>query len=567
MQQETIIESKICKHCSANFDITDKDLEFYEKISPVFGGVKYAIPSPTLCPDCRLQRKMPWRNEKKLYKRKCDFSWDDIVSVYSPDKPYKAYTSDKWLSDKWDPMDYGQDFDFTRPFFEQFHDFSKKVPKLALHIDVSMENCNYCNYWMNSSNCYMCIAASWSQECLYSNLPVKSLSDNDGEFNIWNQHCYECIHCNNCYDSQFLWYSQECKNSYFLLDCNNCSNCFWCVNLQHKEYCFFGEQLTKEEYESKVSGIMSHNSLREKYRKEYENFILWFPRKSVRNTNSENCLGDYIQHSKNCTNCFSAIQMENCKDTDSSGVQSSYIYSCYYVGNWSNFLYENIWLSQSTKTVSCVFWRMLESCFYCVNMSECSHCFWCTWLRNKSYCILNRQYTKEEYEELIPKIIEHMQEAWEWWEFFPSNLSPFGYNETVAQEYFPLDKENAIQKWFNWSDYEPPFPRVEKIIPSSKLPDDIAKIPDDILNWAIECEVTQKPFRIIKQELEFYRKHNIPVPRRHPDQRHLDRMNLQNPRKLFERKCDKCGVEMMTTYAPERPEIVYCEGCYEKEVY
>ena len=155
----------------------------------------------------------------------------------------------------------------------------------------------------------------------------------------------------------------------------------------------------------------------------------------------------------------------------------------------------------------------------------------------------------------------------EWWEFFPASMSPFGYNETVAQEYFPvspqpspegegvseIEKTETLRKvwiqsppspsgegargwgggaWFNWSDYEAPFPKVEKIIPASKLPDDISKIPDDILNWAVECEVTGKPFRIIRQELDFYRKHHLPIPRRHPDQRHLDRMALRNPRKL-----------------------------------
>ncbi len=167
---------------------------------------------------------------------------------------------------------------------------------------------------------------------------------------------------------------------------------------------------------------------------------------------------------------------------------------------------------------------------------------------------------------------------------------------------------------FNWSDYESPFPKVDKIIPASKLPDDITKIPDDILNWAIECEVTGTPFRIIPQELEFYRKHHLPIPRRHPDQRHLDRMKMRNPRKLYERICDcpeceinnktsllsfssnenpfgtrerdsptendketvdtfvlnprtgKRGKKMITTYSPERPERVYCEVCYEREV-
>lgn len=129
-------------------------------------------------------------------------------------------------------------------------------------------------------------------------------------------------------------------------------------------------------------------------------------------------------------------------------------------------------------------------------------------------------------------------------------------------DYFPLEKEQAVSQNFNWSGYETPFPKVEKIIPASKLPDDVAKIPDDILNWAIECEVTKKPFRIIKQELEFYRKHSLPIPKRHPDQRNLDRMMLRPPRKLFERKCSNCEKEMTTTYAPQILRVVYCGECY-----
>jgi CxxC-x17-CxxC domain-containing protein len=72
---------------------------------------------------------------------------------------------------------------------------------------------------------------------------------------------------------------------------------------------------------------------------------------------------------------------------------------------------------------------------------------------------------------------------------------------------------------------------------------------------------------IVKQELDFYRKYNLPIPKRHPDQRHEDRVRLKNPRKLFERKCDKCGKDIKTTYSPSRPEIVYCEECYNKEIY
>jgi hypothetical protein len=77
---EKTIEIKICKHCQSSFEITDKDLELYDKISPSFpspdslvsGLKKIQIPSPTLCPDCRQQRRLSFRNERNLYRRKCD---------------------------------------------------------------------------------------------------------------------------------------------------------------------------------------------------------------------------------------------------------------------------------------------------------------------------------------------------------------------------------------------------------------------------------------------------------------------------------------------------------------
>jgi hypothetical protein len=36
VNSEKIVETKTCKHCNISFEITDKDLEFYEKVSPIF---------------------------------------------------------------------------------------------------------------------------------------------------------------------------------------------------------------------------------------------------------------------------------------------------------------------------------------------------------------------------------------------------------------------------------------------------------------------------------------------------------------------------------------------------
>jgi hypothetical protein len=130
-----------------------------------------------------------------------------------------------------------------------------------------------------------------------------------------------------------------------------------------------------------------------------------------------------------------------------------------------------------------------------------------------------------------------------------------------------LKQEEAKLKGWRWREKKDETPKVEKVIPAQKLPDHIDDIPDDILNWAIECERTSRPFRIIKQELAFYRKKQLPIPRLHPDERHKDRIALRNPRKLWDRKCNKCGSNIQSTYEPDRTEIVYCEECYLQEVY
>ena len=193
--------------------------------------------------------------------------------------------------------------------------------------------------------------------------------------------------------------------------------------------------------------------------------------------------------------------------------------------------------------------------------------FGCVSLNHGNYCILNKQYTKDDYEILVPRIIEHMRTTGEWGQHFPSRYLPFGYNETVAQEYFPLTRTQAIESGYSWRDAEEDVPQVERIISADQVPDSIDDVPDDILQWAITCQASGRPFKIIKQELAFCRSMRFPIPRSHPDERHRRRMALRNPRKLWSRQCAKCQKDIQTTYAPDRPEIVYCEECYLKEVY
>jgi hypothetical protein len=378
-----------------------------------------------------------------------------------------------------------------------------------------------------------------------------------------SENSYECFDVKNAYNCFFSNSLENCSSCYFSSDLIWCNFCYWSHWLRNASYMWFWEQKTKEEWQElfsekhKSENIFNHLNFS-------RNISLNKPKRNLHISNSENCIWDYISNSKNLSHCFDVSESENSK----------------YVTYWAFWL-KNVYDSNALWAIELWYecnewWIDINSCCFVKNPIEwlfksfysilcwkqSSNLFGCIWLQSKEYCILNKQYSKEEYETLVPKIIEHMQKTWEWWEFFPASISPFGYNETLAFEYFPLSKNEALEKWFNWSDYESPFPKVDKIIKASMIPLNISDIPDDILNWAIECEVSWKPFRIVKAELEFYRKHNLPIPKRHPDQRHLDRLALRNPRKLFDRICDKCWKEIKTTYSPDRKEIVYCEECY-----
>ena len=596
---EKIVETKVCKHCSCQFNITDKDLEFYEKVSPIFNletgigkerpasdnelikdlwnwQIKYLIPTPALCPECRQERRLSFRNERKLYKRKCDGTEKKILSLFNPDKPFKVFDHNYWWSDNWDSMSYWKDYSENTSFFKQFNKLNNDVPKLWIRVTNDMENCDYCNAWFGSKNCYMCCTPINSENCYYSHTSLSCLYDIDWLFNENSQYSYYSVHSNNNYNCSYLFYSNDCKKSHFLDDCINCENCFWCVNLRDKKYCYLNKQLSKEEYNNKIKHININD-----FKDVFVNFSKKQPKPYIRWINYGDSSWDFLTNCDNCIDCYWATEIRDSKYCWSVWLWSEDLYDCLHV--WPAYkCYESITSTSSNNLFFTIDVKESSNSLYCYSCHNIKDCFWCVWLKNKSYCILNKQFTKEEYNELVPKIIEHMMNTWERREFFPSLLSPFWYNETVAEEYFPMTREEVLwekvpvpfegtstKKWkiFNWSDYESPKPNVKKIIAANKLPENIADIPDDILNWAIECEVTKKPFRIIREELEFYRKHNLPIPRRHPDQRHLDRMKLRNPRKLYDRNCDNCWADIKTTYSPERPEIVYCEECYNGEVY
>ena len=553
---------KTCPQCSLEFQVTDEDLAFYEKVSPTCNGQTLLIPPPTLCPPCRQQRRLAYRNDRKLYRRKCSLSGRDIVSIYPPEATFPVYEQQEWWGDGWDPYAFGKEVDFDRPFFDQWHELMMAVPKISLWTQ-SNENSEYTHDSKNDKDCYMCFGVDDSRDSYYCYMCAEVVDCADC---YWTDHaelCYECIMSGGIYNCRHCMNCIDCQDCSWCFDCHNCKNCFGCCGLRQAEYRIFNEQFTKEEYEKRMQELSASRSTLNAAKKAIEAAWLKMPRKHLLMTRVENCSGDNITDSRNAHDCYSTDHCENGK----------YLWTGYYVkdgmdGDIVAYGTEVFYECQTIigKGRSMAFNYLcregLSDCYYCTECASSEHMFGCIGVRRGEYCILNKQYSKEEYEALLPKVVEHMKAGGEWGEFFPIKYSPIAYNASHAQDFYPMTRSEVEGIGWVWREDDE-----KKAGEVYSPPDRIEDVADDVVDRVLQCEVTGTPFKVIPQELKFYKDRKIPIPLRCPDQRQKDRLASINPHKLWDRECGKCGVSIKSTFAPERPETIYCESCYLKEVH
>lgn len=572
--------------CKAAFRVTDTDLNLYEKV---------VVPVPAMCPTCRLQQRLVWRNEKSLYRRNCYLCKKAIISIYSPNKPFTVYCRECFHGDGWDALSYGMDFDTGRPFLEQFRELQLKVPRISSFVFQNTAS-DYTNGSAFNKNCYMIFVSDHNEDCMYSYSTFNSRNSSDLLNCSECESCYESLTCTKCYQTSF---SEDCSNSQNLLFCKNCVNCQDCVgctNLRNARYSIFNETYSKEEYIEKLAalGLASREGF-EKIKLQAEEQHAHFPVKYFHGLRNSNVLGDYVSNSKNANFTFDSDEVEDCQYIN-HGHQIKDSADSYVLVDKSELSYQVVSGIALSRTIAsyCV-WHGYDIA-YTDTAENSHHLFGCVGLRKKEYCILNKQYSKEEYEILVAKIKEQMNTApyldekgvpYVYGDFFPQNFSPFAYNETVAEEYEPLTESEVKERGFVWKKEEQ-----REYVPTlqaKEIPTEISNVPDSITKEVIACSHAESKcndgcataFRITPDELALYRRLAVPVPTLCFNCRHAARTRKRNPRKLWQRQCmceslthghdclgesPNCLTEFETSYAPERAETVYCETCYQKEV-
>jgi hypothetical protein len=563
-------EVKSCQACKNPFEISSDDFDFYKKVE---------VPPPTFCPQCRAQRRMSFLNERTLYKRKCDMTGESIISLFPQDAPMPVYSPKAWWSDSWDATEYGQDYDFSKPFFEQFGALLRRVPQFALQNQyTTLIRTEYVNMGTYNKDCYLVFNTAFSEESSYTTFTRYAKNCYDMYGSATCELNYECSFVGGCYKTFYSENCEDCVNVSFSKDLYGCQNCFGCVNLRNQNYYIFNQPYTKETYaeEMKKYDLGSH-AVVEEIKQKVAALHKQAPVRYMHGVHNKDVSGDIMFDAKNTFDSFYMIATEDCRYCQFVFYKPAR--DCYDMTFWgqnATRIYECMGAGDSEDMVKFCFdaWAPgtnIEYSYHIVAPNK--NIFGCIGLKNKEYCILNKQYTKEEYEALVPKIKQHMMDmpyvdklgrVYKYGEFFPSEISLFAYNETLAQSYFPLTKEQIEERGFKWKDREENAYAIT--VKAADLPGNIKDVPDTILNDVIECEVSKRAFKLTAAELQFYKAMNLPLPRLHPDERHKRRLAKQNPMQLWKRSCANCSKEIETSYSPERPEKVFCEDCYQKEV-
>jgi len=551
-------ETKICQNCKKNFVIEQDDFSFYEKIK---------VPIPEKCPQCRNQQRMLFRNFKTLYRRPSSKSGKMIISMYNPDVPFPVYDISEWWGDDWDASSYAMDLDLSIPFIKQIEELSKKVPRFAM-MNTNSVNCEYSNMTLNSKNCYLLFGVVETENCDYGHIVWNSTDCVDNLYLYKSELCYECI---DCLGSNRLLYSQECEacvDSIGLYDCRGCTSCIGCVGLRQQSYNIFNKQVTKEEYQK----FLQEHPINKKESIEYilekmEEIRKQKPARAVFGSHNTNVSGDHVYNAHNVHQSFDIKGGENSKHC----FTTKNVVETYDISFSPNIEYSYQSLT-STKSSNLIGTQIVVDSSYVNYSSDCynsKYLFGCIGLRNKQYCILNKQYTKEEYEKLVPEIIENMKKSNDWGNFFPIWMSAFGYNESIVNEYMPLSKKEALAQGFRWKDDIPSTTGQENCI-YNELPNNSEEYTDEkLLPLILKCESCAKNYRFISREIAFYKRMKLTLPSKCFNCRHAERMGKRNPRNLWEVNCAKCNTETFTSYTPENQKIykIYCEKCYQQEVY
>jgi hypothetical protein len=516
-----------------------------------------------------------------LYKRKCGLCKKEGISMYEPNAPVNIYCHKCWWSDNWDPKDWGREVDFSRTFLEQWKELLQEVPLLGLSIDkITGESSPYTSNTGNSKNCYMLFNSNHVEDSFFGHYLANTKQSLNSSMVMNSEFTFDDKNSFKNYNTKGIQDTSESMDCSFLKDSINCSQCFGSANLRNAKYVFFNKQLSKEAYEEKMQEIDlgSYHQYETWKKKANEHFVTKIKQPLFKDSISVNCTGNYFFDSRNCKECYEVLGTEDSKYImfiKNRPVTDSYDYTGW--GENSQRVYECATVGDRVSSVK----FSHESGFGLLNVEYSklavgSHYnFGCVSIKKTNYCILNKQYSKEDYEKIVTKIKKHMCDmpyvdskglVYKYGEYFPMEFSPHSYNTTFANFFFPQDNNKVLQNGLGF--YQSEEKEYSITMDSLELPDHIKDTNEEILKETIGCKDCKKGYRFTKGELDLSKRMNVPLSRKCPFCRIGEKVKIWvSQMNKFTRICNECGTSLDTHYSEENESNILCLSCYRKKIY
>lgn len=416
------------------------------------------------------------------------------------------------------------------------------------------ENAGYCDCVYGVKNAYLTSITGGGCENVAYSFDVRYTTSNVFQSVFVNNNSdivYYCLWVTNSFSVFYSRYITDSNHIWFSTNLIWCDHCLFCDDLQNQSYCIKNVQYTKEQYEEKFNAMKENPSL-------YTGHFAPLIHVAWNNIGSTwTVVWSHIVQSKDIENGYSVVTTHAWRNIvlwGSPHGDEDY-YDAFIVWRAKHFYGLAVWwwFSEHCYICSYIWWGSF-SLYYCYFMDGCSYCLGCVGLKNKQFCIFNKQYTKEERHVKVDTIFAGMESTSHpnpslakqgensLGAFFPWWMNPFYFNDTAA---YLIDdsftKEELEAEWYLRRDEE------VKI----DIPEDVALIAiadlDAYEGWMIDGvfhpisedvsegqsfvkatryidpTILQKVirdeqgniYRIVKMEYDFLVKHGLPLPRKH----------------------------------------------------
>ena len=475
--------------------------------------------------------------KKKIQERRKTSEFNDFMKEIGSWMPLTFYKHDGYVT-KVPPTERKPNLVSLKEFEENRDDllktwidydenisFWKNYEKLFYKIDIAAvvdyggsENADYADMTLESKNIYLTTVVITECENVMYSFSVKWNSSNVINGLAVRTHSDNVYFCSGVVGSYKIFYSRfinNCNNVWFSSNMNWCSECLFSNDLDNATYYIKNKKYEKEEYFKEKERLL-------KDKENYSN-LYWEVSKVWKNIASTDVQWSAIFNSENVENWYHVDNLKNGRNLilvwGRDGNENMYDV----FPGWSPIANDFYWVMWANweHLYCCINIVKSSNMFYSRNCVSSSYCIWCIGLKNKQYCIFNTQYTKQEWEILADKIFSKMEAEWSLWEFFPWNVNPFYFNDTIASLLWKFSKEEIISDWYLWRDEEikVDIPEWSDLISVSDL-NHYQWYDDDDWNWQINSDILNKViqdgngnyYRIVQMEYDFLMKHALPLP-------------------------------------------------------